>query len=128
MGAWNLNRPIGDSAKGMPRYSDTSEAFGAGWPRTEPLLVWTDWPTFQFVFGGFERVSYDTVSAAQNLFKLVANSRVHSIDCMVEDVLRWRSITADNFRCLLRPPASFSSNLATLSPDEETSLLTSRRL
>jgi len=39
--------PTGGTANGIPRYSDTCDAFNAGWPLTGPLSVWTVWPTIQ---------------------------------------------------------------------------------
>lgn len=48
-GAANLKSPTGACPKGIPKYSETCEAFEAVCPLTGPLDVWTVCPTVQFV-------------------------------------------------------------------------------
>lgn len=47
-GAANRRSPVGGSAYGMPRYSETCESLLAGCPETGPEFVWTVCPTVQF--------------------------------------------------------------------------------
>lgn len=81
LGGWNRKLPTGGTAYGMPRYSDTSDAPGAGCPWTGPLLVWTVCPIVHCLLDRREIHGelLDAATPTDGMTRTVLNTSCHFI-------------------------------------------------